>query len=89
MSFNRIAVHGHRGLFSATIVAALIASGAPVTVLYRPGSECSNIPAGVRTIEVDPLDEDALVAALQDIDIVMYVARARRPRKETFSLRGD
>ncbi|RBQ74991.1 hypothetical protein VDGD_02029 [Verticillium dahliae] len=71
MSFNRIAVHGHRGLFSATIVAALIASGAPVTVLYRPGSECSNIPAGVRTIEVDPLDEDALVAALQDIDIVI------------------
>ncbi|KAG7110272.1 hypothetical protein HYQ45_014869 [Verticillium longisporum] len=71
MSFNRIAVHGHRGLFSATIVAALIASGAPVTVLYRPGSECSNIPAGVRTIEVDPHDEDALAAALQDIDIVI------------------
>ncbi|KAH6695030.1 hypothetical protein F5X68DRAFT_243450 [Plectosphaerella plurivora] len=71
MSFNRIAIHGHRGLFSSTITAALIASGAPVTILYRPGSETSNIPAGTRTIEVDPNDEDALVAALQDIDIVI------------------
>ncbi|KAH6616790.1 hypothetical protein C7974DRAFT_427714 [Boeremia exigua] len=71
MSTNRIAVYGHRGLFSSTIAAALVASGAPVTVLYRPESDASGFPAGVPTIKVDPFDEDALVAALQDIDIVI------------------
>ncbi|KAH8766136.1 hypothetical protein F5883DRAFT_461018 [Diaporthe sp. PMI_573] len=71
MSMNRIAVYGHRGLFSSRIAAALVASGAPVTVLYRPESDASNFPASVPKIKVDPFDEDALVAALQDIDIVI------------------
>ena len=55
------------------MVAALIASGAPITVLHRPSSDTSNLPDHVRKIEVDVLDEDALVGALQDIDIVMSV----------------
>ncbi|EGU86963.1 hypothetical protein FOXB_02519 [Fusarium oxysporum f. sp. conglutinans Fo5176] len=71
MSRNRIAIYGHRGLFSSRIAAALVASGAPVTVLYRPESDASNFHASVPTIKVDPFDEDALVAALHDIDIVM------------------
>ncbi|XEV07472.1 hypothetical protein FSHL1_012759 [Fusarium sambucinum] len=71
MSWNRIAVYGHRGLFSSPIAAALVASGAPVTILYRPESDVSNFPANVPTIKVDPFDEDALVAALHDIDIVI------------------
>ncbi|KAI8163214.1 hypothetical protein KHU50_007664 [Colletotrichum sp. SAR 10_65] len=71
MSFNRIAVYGHRGFANARIVAALIASGAPITVLYRSSSDTSNLPANVRKIEVDVLDEDALVEALKDIDIVL------------------
>ncbi|KAF6820620.1 NmrA-like family protein (Rossmann-fold NAD(P)(+)-binding protein) [Colletotrichum plurivorum] len=71
MSFNRIAVYGHRGWGSARIVEALIASGAPITVLYRPGSDVSSIPADIAKVEVDVYDEEALVDALQDIDIVI------------------
>ncbi|KAF6823777.1 hypothetical protein CMUS01_10547, partial [Colletotrichum musicola] len=56
---------------NARIVAALVASGAPITVLYRSSSNTSTIPADVRKIEVDVLDEDALVDALKDIDIVL------------------
>lgn len=73
MAFNRIAVYGHRGFVGSRIVPALIASGAPITVLHRPSSDTSNLPEHVRKIEVDVLDEDALVDALQDIDIVMLV----------------
>ncbi|CAN9433649.1 unnamed protein product [Alternaria alternata] len=36
---NRIAIYGHRGLFSSQIVSALIASDASITILYRPGQE--------------------------------------------------
>ncbi|KAH6722660.1 nmrA-like family protein [Leptodontidium sp. MPI-SDFR-AT-0119] len=71
MSANRIAVYGHRGRFSSRIVSVLIASDAHITVLYRPGSDISNLPARVPKIEVDVLDQDALVAALQNIDIVL------------------
>ncbi|PMB69297.1 Isoflavone reductase [Beauveria bassiana] len=71
MSYNRIAVYGHRGRFSSKILSALIASGAPITVLHRPGSDVSSLPSHVPKIEVNVLDEDALVAALQDIDIVL------------------
>ncbi|KAJ4258507.1 hypothetical protein NW757_003075 [Fusarium falciforme] len=71
MSFNRIAVYGHRGWATTRIVAALIASGAPITVLHRAGSDTSALPASVPKIEVDVFDEDALVNALQNIDIVL------------------
>ncbi|KAF1731558.1 Eugenol synthase 1 [Beauveria bassiana] len=71
MSYNRIAVYGHRGRFSSKILSALLASGAPITVLHRPGSDVSSLPSHVPKIEVNVLDEDALVAALQDIDIVL------------------
>jgi saccharopine dehydrogenase-like NADP-dependent oxidoreductase len=71
MSFNRIAIYGHRGRFSALIVAAFIESGVPITVLHRPGSDTSRLPSSVRKIEVDVLSVDALVKALQDIDIVL------------------
>lgn len=71
MSFNRIAVYGHRGFASFQIVLALIDSGAPITVLYRSSSDTSNLPPGVKKIEVDVFDEDAFVDALRDIDIVM------------------
>lgn len=71
MAFNRIAVYGHRGWGSSRIVEALIASGAPITVLYRPGSDVSSIPADVVKVEVDVNDEKAVVDALKDIDIVM------------------
>ncbi|CEI67550.1 hypothetical protein FVEN_g5645 [Fusarium venenatum] len=71
MAFNRIAVYGHRGFVASRVVPALIASGAPITVLHRPSSDTSNLPDHVKKIEIDVLDEDALVAALQDIDIVI------------------
>ncbi|GLA28229.1 NAD(P)-binding protein [Aspergillus phoenicis ATCC 13157] len=71
MAFNRIAVYGHRGFVASRVVPALIASGAPITVLHRSTSDTSNLPEHVRKIEVDVFDEDALVDALQDIDIVL------------------
>ncbi|GKT47814.1 isoflavone reductase IRL [Colletotrichum spaethianum] len=71
MAFNRIAVYGHRGWGSSSIVEALISSGAFVKVLYRPSSDTSNIPAHITKVEVDINDEAALVSALQDIDIVI------------------
>ncbi|KAF5628855.1 hypothetical protein F52700_7948 [Fusarium sp. NRRL 52700] len=71
MSFNRIAVYGHRGFVASQVVPALIASGAPITVLHRSTSDTSSLPEHVKKIQVDVLDQDALVAALQDIDIVI------------------
>lgn len=73
MAFNRIAVYGHRGFVASRVVPVLIASGAPITVLHRSTSDTSNLPEHVRKIEVDVFDEDALVRALQDIDIVLSV----------------
>lgn len=71
MPHNRIAVFGHRGWASSAIVDALSATGAPVTVLHRAGSDTHNLRAGVKKIQVDIDDHEALIAALQHIDIVM------------------
>ncbi|PYI07317.1 NAD(P)-binding protein [Aspergillus sclerotiicarbonarius CBS 121057] len=71
MIFNRIAIYGHRGWASSAIVQALGLSGAPIRVLYRPGSDISTLPSNVTAVEVDVADQDALVDALKDIDIVI------------------
>lgn len=71
MPFNRIAVYGHRGWASSAIVAALIESGAPIKVIYRPGSDISSLPDSVAKIAVDLDDQDTVIAALQDVDVVM------------------
>jgi hypothetical protein len=71
MGFNTIAVYGHRGWASSAIVNALAASQAPIRVLYRPGSDISNLPPAVASVEVDVDNQEALIDALKDIDIVM------------------
>jgi hypothetical protein len=71
MGLNRIAVYGHRGWASSAIVNALARSRTPLRVLYRPSSDISTIPPIATTVEVDVDDQEALVSALQDIDIVM------------------
>ncbi|KAJ5167086.1 NmrA-like family protein [Penicillium canariense] len=71
MTYNRIAVYGHRGWVSSAVFAALVKSGAPVKVLYRPSSDVSDLPKGVPSIEVDMDDQEAVEAALQDVDIVI------------------
>jgi nucleoside-diphosphate-sugar epimerase len=73
MSFNRIAVYGHRGWASSVIVRGLASTGAPIRILYRPGSDISQLPDGVTAVEVDVSDRAALLAAIKDIDIVMCV----------------
>ncbi|KAM0325786.1 hypothetical protein ACHAQA_007088 [Verticillium albo-atrum] len=70
-SKNRIAIYGHRGWASSVIVEALLASGAALKVLYRPGSDASGLPAHVTAVQVDLDDHENLVAALQDVDIVI------------------
>lgn len=72
MPYNRIAIYGHRGWASSAIFNALANSGAPIRVLYRPGSTVSELPENVDAVEVDVGDQSALVAALKGIDIVMY-----------------
>ncbi|KAH8653828.1 NmrA-like family-domain-containing protein [Xylariales sp. PMI_506] len=71
MVFNRLAIYGHRGWASSSIAKALIATGAPTKVLYRPGSDVSSLPSTVTTIPVDVEDEAALVSALKDVDIAI------------------
>jgi nucleoside-diphosphate-sugar epimerase len=71
MPYNRIAVYGHRGWASSVITKALAASGAPLKVLYRGGSDVSDLPSNITKVEVDVEDQDALVAALLNVDIVM------------------
>ncbi|KAJ0161116.1 hypothetical protein CTA2_6759 [Colletotrichum tanaceti] len=82
MAFNRIAVYGHRGWGSSSIVDALIASGAPVTILYRHGSDVAKLPGHVTKVEVDVDDEAALVDALQDIDIVVSLVGHEGVRRQ-------
>ncbi|KAJ5681389.1 NmrA-like family protein [Penicillium maclennaniae] len=71
MTYNRIAIYGHRGWASSAIFAALVQSGAPVKVLYRPSSDVSDLPEGVKSVAVDVEDQQAVEAALQDVDIVI------------------
>ncbi|KAI2623069.1 NmrA-like family protein [Hypoxylon sp. NC1633] len=85
MSYNRIAVYGHRGWASSAIVNALISSGAPVKVLYRPGSDASGLPESVPRVEVDLDNQEQLVTALQDVDIVISLAgREGVPKQHAF-----
>lgn len=72
MAFNRIAIYGHRGWASSAITKSLIASGAPIKILHRPESDVSDVPSTVTTVSVDVNDKDALIQALQDVDILMY-----------------
>lgn len=74
MPFNRLAVYGHRGWASSAIFNALAASGAPVRVIYRPGSDISRLPSNVETVPLDVLtaDQGEVQAALKDVDILMY-----------------
>jgi nucleoside-diphosphate-sugar epimerase len=71
MTSNRIAVYGHRGWASSKIVESLAASDAYLRVLYRPGSDVSTIPANVEKVELVLTDQEALMASLKDIDIMM------------------
>ncbi|KAH6897398.1 hypothetical protein B0T10DRAFT_544727 [Thelonectria olida] len=68
---NRIAVISHRGWLSSAIVEALAAACTHLKVLYRPGSDISGLPANVTAVEVDLEDHGSLVAAFQDINIVV------------------
>ncbi|KAI1422031.1 NAD(P)-binding protein [Xylaria sp. FL1777] len=85
MSFNRIAVYGHRGWVGSPVVRALAAAGAPVKVLHRAGSDISALPAGVTATQVDLDDAESLVPALKDIDIVLsFAAREVVPKQHNF-----
>ncbi|KAI0421709.1 NAD(P)-binding protein [Xylaria grammica] len=85
MSFNRIAIYGHRGWVGSPVLHSLVAAGAPIKVLHRAGSDISSLPKGVTTAEVDLDDAQTLVPALQDIDIVLsFAARDVVPKQHNF-----
>lgn len=70
-SYNNIAVFGHRGWVSSGIVAALLDSGAPIKILYRPESSVADLPTSTTTVKVDLANEQSLVEALEGVDIFM------------------
>jgi hypothetical protein len=72
MPYNRLAIYGHRGWASSAIAQALLTTGAPAKLLYRPGSNANGLKGDFTEIEVDVQDQDALRAALKDVDILMY-----------------
>ncbi|KAI0867846.1 NAD(P)-binding protein [Hypoxylon argillaceum] len=85
MSFNRIAIYGHRGWVGSPVLRALAATGAPIKVLHRAGSDISALPTGVSTAEIDIDDAGTLVPALQDVDIVLsFAAREIIPKQHAF-----
>ncbi|KAI0465551.1 NAD(P)-binding protein [Xylaria cf. heliscus] len=85
MSFNRIAIYGHRGWVGSPVVRALAATGAPIRVLHRAESDVSSLPAGVTTATVDLDDAKTIIPALQDIDIVLsFAARDVVPKQQNF-----
>ncbi|KAF4458923.1 hypothetical protein FALBO_14328 [Fusarium albosuccineum] len=67
MTYNRIAIFGHRGWVSSAIVAALAVSGAPITVLYRPTFDTSSLPNYVKKVEVDLEDETTVIMAFRTL----------------------
>jgi nucleoside-diphosphate-sugar epimerase len=71
MLYNRIAIYGHRGWASSAIAQALLTSGAPAKLLYRPGSNANGLKGRFDEIKVDVQDQDALRAALENVDILM------------------
>ncbi|KAF7525632.1 hypothetical protein G7054_g11008 [Neopestalotiopsis clavispora] len=82
---NRIAIYGHRSWAGAPFTQAIAAAGAPVKVLYRPGSDISGVPAGVTCIEVDIDDKAALITVLEDVDILIScVGRDDIMRQQAF-----
>ncbi|KAI1125135.1 NAD(P)-binding protein [Nemania abortiva] len=85
MSFNRIAIYGHRGWVGSPVLRALAATGAPIKVLHRAGSDISSLPKGVSTAEIDLDDAGTIIPALQDIDIVLsFAARDVLLKQHTF-----
>ncbi|KAH8167058.1 hypothetical protein CIB48_g1175 [Xylaria polymorpha] len=85
MSFNRIAIYGHRGWVGSAVLRALTGTGAPIKVLHRAGSDISSIPSGVTSAVVDLDDAQTLVPALQDIDIVLsFVTREVIHKQHSF-----
>ncbi|KAJ3549131.1 hypothetical protein NM208_g661 [Fusarium decemcellulare] len=82
MAYNRIAIFGHRGWVSSAIVDALAASGAPITILYRPTSDTSSLPSHVKMIEVNFEDEITVTTALKDVDILISLAGLQEMQKQ-------
>jgi nucleoside-diphosphate-sugar epimerase len=72
MLYNRIAIYGHRGWASSAITQALLTTRAPAKLLYRPGSNANGLKGDFDEVEVDIQYQDALRAALKDVDILMY-----------------
>lgn len=71
-------MYAHRGWASSVIFSHLAKSGAPLKVLYRPGSDVSMLPESVETVEIDLADEDQVVQALENVDILLCVSSPAR-----------
>ncbi|KAI8627475.1 NAD(P)-binding protein [Xylariaceae sp. FL1651] len=85
MSFNRIAIYGHRGWVGSAVLRAFNAAGAPIRVLHRAGSDISNLPPGVTAAEVDLNNPQTLVPALKDVDIaISFASREAVPLQHAF-----
>jgi hypothetical protein len=70
---NRIGILGHRGWAAGHILQALLSTGATLKIIHRPGSDTSALPAHVSAVEASLDNEDALVRAFEDVDVMMCV----------------
>ncbi|KAJ3531398.1 hypothetical protein NM208_g8893 [Fusarium decemcellulare] len=69
-SYNKVAVLG-KGLLGAAVLEELITAGFNVTLLSRDPSKVKDLPAGVKTAQVDYSSEDSVVEALRGQDVAV------------------
>ncbi|KAF4997125.1 hypothetical protein FDECE_12169 [Fusarium decemcellulare] len=69
-SYNKVAVLG-KGLLGAAVLEELVAAGFTVTLLSRDPSKVKDLPAGVKTAQVDYSSEDSVVEALRGQDVAV------------------
>lgn len=79
----RVAVLGAAGQTGAALLPELVARGAAVRAVVRPGASVS-LPEGVERAEADFADVEALTEALSGIDAVYHIPPTYSPHEVAF-----
>jgi len=69
-----IAITGANGFVGSNLIKHFVASGHHVTALVRPGSSLTLLPEGSHIVPLDYHDQDAILDALQQIDVLVHNA---------------
>lgn len=81
MKPTTIAVFGGSGLTGRAVIAAALKRGACVQALYRPGSDPSEVPAGLRVVTGELTDPNAVREVLRGADgaVIVFGPRLGTP----------